>query len=85
MADLTCKRQRQDFFCRNYSSQRTCIGNSAILTLTQPKIQALKILAVWAHCTNEYVKEKENTTTSAIHQGAFLVTMGNYLWNNILL
>ena len=33
-------------FCRNFSSQRTCAGNSTALTLTTPKIKATKILAV---------------------------------------
>ena len=48
MVDFICKRKHQDFFCRNLGKQRTCVSNSMALTLTQPKLLALKILAVCA-------------------------------------
>ena len=43
-----------------------------------------------AHYSNEYAKEKEkekekNTTTLTMYHGVLLVTMGDYLRNNILL
>ena len=38
MVDVTCKWEHQDFFCRNFSGQRTYISNSTVLTLTQLKI-----------------------------------------------
>ena len=34
MVDLICKQESQDFFWRNFSSQRTCISNSRAVTLT---------------------------------------------------
>ena len=39
MADLTCKLEHQNFFCKNFSSQGTCVSNSMTLTVTQPKIR----------------------------------------------
>ena len=56
------------------------------LTLTY-KLRKFKPYA--AHCVNEYVKEKEekenNMTTLVIYHWVLLVTMGDHLWNDILL
>ena len=92
MADHTCKWEHQDFFCRNFNSQRTCISNSMALTLTQPEIYKLrKFWPYVAHCANKYAKKKEkeekekNMTTSAIYHGALLATVSDYLQKDILL
>ena len=45
MADPIYKWEHQDFFCRKFSSQRTCVSNFKALTLTQPKIKVFKIMA----------------------------------------
>ena len=87
---FTCKWEHQDLFCRNFISQKTCISNSTALTLTQPKNKLQKFWPYAAHCANEYAKEKEkeeekNTTTLAIYHWVLLLTMGNYLQNDILL
>ena len=65
MADLICKWEHQNFFFKNFSSQRTCASNSTALSLTQPKIYALKIMATYvhvAHCANAYAKKKEKNS-----------------------
>ena len=60
MVDLTCKWEHQDFFYRNFSSQRIYSSNTTALTLTQPKILALKITAICGPLHyNEYAKEEE--------------------------
>ena len=92
MADLTCKQDRQDFFCRNFKSQRTCVSNSKALTLTAKDISS-KNYGHMCRSANKYAKEKEedreekekNTTTLAICHGTLLATTGGYLQNNILL
>ena len=49
--DLTCKGEHQDFFCRNFSSQRTSVSNSVALNTNTAKlnIQASKILAIYMY------------------------------------
>ena len=81
------------FFCRNFDSQSTCINNSMALTVTQQEYKLQKFCPYVARCTNECAKEKEKNTTLAIYvscgissnHGALLATMGDYLWNDILL
>ena len=75
MADLTCKWEHQDFFCRNFSSQKTCVSNSRVLTLAQ----SYKLRKFWlygARCANEDAKKakEKNTTNLAIYYGTLLVT-----------
>ena len=86
MMDLTCKWEHQNFFCRNFSSQRTYVSHSTALTVTQPRY---KLRNFWPYdaacCANEYEKEKKNMITLAIYHGVLLATMGDYLQYNILL
>ena len=84
MVDLICEQEHQDFFCKNLSSQRTCVSNSTTLTLAQPKLKASNFWLYVTHRANDYVKEKEkNMTTLAVYHGVLLVTVGNYLRNDI--
>ena len=77
--DHTCKQEYKDFFCRNFSNQRTCFSNSMALTLTQPKIRisfknsgCMQPIALMS----SYAKEKEkNMTTLAIHHWVLLLTI----------
>ena len=46
---------------KNSGSQRYCVCNSNIMTLMQPNIYALKVLA---SCANEVGKEKEEKNTT---------------------
>ena len=77
MADLTCK---QNFFCRNFSSQRTCVSNSTAPTLTQDIsfesydcMRPIELGICEGGEGEEYTKYHE----------ALLATMGDYLLSNI--
>ena len=77
MADLTCTQEQEDFFCKNFSSQRSCICNSMALTLTQPKKKASKIMLYMACGTNECAKEEKekNITILPKYHGTLLVNI----------
>ena len=80
--------EHQNFFCRNFSNQRTCVSNSRVLTLTQTDISLEYSGQYGAHCANEYgkkKKEKKKTTNLAIYYGTSLATMAIILWNDIFL
>ena len=88
MAALASKLDPQDFFYKNFNSQRTFVSTCKGLTLTQPKIQALKVAPP---CANEDAKEKEkekekekNTTIWAKFYGELVRTMSDYLLENML-
>ena len=88
MAALASKLDPQDFFYKNFNSQRTFVSISKALTLTQPKIQALKVAPP---CANEYAKEKEkeeeeekNTTIWAKFHGELVTTVNDYLLKSML-
>ena len=92
MADLTCKQDNQNFFCRNFNNQSTCISNSKALILIYS--QRYKLQNFWMYeprCTNKVVKEdkekekKKNAITLAIYHGTLLATTGDYLRSDILL
>ena len=76
MADLTCK---QDFFCRNFSSQRTCVSNSTAPTLTQD-ISFESYGCMWP--IQLWICEGEGEEYTKYHE-ALLATIGDYLLSNI--
>ena len=88
MANLTCKQTPKTSFVE------TSIAKEPVLVILRHTIhnQGYKLRKFWPYapcCANEVVKEKKkkerNTTTLAMYYETLLATMGDYLWNNILL
>jgi len=81
LAALTSKLEHQDF-SKNFNSQRTCVSNFKALRLTEPKILDNEFCSLALMSMRRVGGGEHNNFRRMLRE--LLMTMNNYLLNNML-